>query len=124
MAIINNSLYTGFLETKYIESTQQLQDSDKVIADITSKTTNEEQETEELSWYEILRGKMYKAMDALDIETQIERQVDKLKAEVERITNNIIDLIIVFIIQTILFPLLFLWLILKMLKINYSFKYV
>ncbi|MCG6937367.1 MAG: hypothetical protein LJE83_04250 [Gammaproteobacteria bacterium] len=124
MTIINNSLYTGFLETKYIESTQQLQDSDKAIADITSKSSDEEQDTVELSWYEMIGGKINKAMDSLDIKKQIETQVDKLKAEVERITNNIIDLIIVFIIQTILFPLLFLWLILKMLKINYSFKYV
>ena len=43
--------------------------------------------------------------------------------EVENLTNSVIDLIVVLTLQTILFPLLFIWLSIKLIKANFSFRY-
>jgi len=84
-----------------------------------SQESNTAGEGDNLSWYELMSKNIDSAIDAFDVD----QRVAKLKMEVEGLTNNIIDLIVVFTMQTILFPLLFIWLSLKLIKVNFAYRY-
>ena len=60
------------------------------------------------------------AMESLDVD----RYYEKLKLEADNLTSHIIDLIVVFTMQTILFPLIFIWLSMRLIKANFSFRFV
>jgi len=118
MAVTSDGLYKAFLKPMYDTSTQQLEYSDKTITSI-SKESTKTGNGKDLSWYEVMTNNIDSAIDTFDVG----QRVEKLKMEVEGLTNNVIDLIVVFTLQTILFPLLFIWLSLKLIKANFSFRY-
>lgn len=120
MAVSSEGMYKAFLEPIYVESTQQLEYSDKTITELSKETTKARTENEDFSWYESLTQNIDSAIDAFDVD----KRVAELKQEVESLTNHIIDLIVIFVMQTIFFPLLFLWLCLKLIKANFSFRYI
>ncbi|MCK5002461.1 MAG: hypothetical protein KAS57_05525 [Gammaproteobacteria bacterium] len=119
MAVTSEGMYTAFLEPMYVESTQQLEYSDKTITELSKEGATARNESEELSWYQALTQNINSTIDTFDVD----KRVEELKQEVESLTNHIIDLIVIFTMQTILFPLLFLWLSLKLIKVNFSFRY-
>ena len=119
MAATSEAMYSAFLEPIYVESTQKLESSDKMITELSKESTTLQNETKDLSWYEALTQNVNSTIDAFDVD----KRVEELKAEVESLTNHIINLIVVFTMQTILFPLLFLWLSLKLIRANFSFRY-
>lgn len=119
MAIANDGLYKAFLETKYIESTQQLEQSNTAIANL-RENQRIKNENMDLSWYEMLSSSIDSAMESLDVD----RYYEQLKEEAENLTGHIIDLIVVFTMQTILFPIIFIWLSMKLIKANFSFRFV
>lgn len=119
MAMTSEAMYSAFLEPIYVESTQQLEDSDKIITEMSQKNVTVHNENEQLSWYQALTQNINSTIDTFDVN----KRVEELKTEVESLTNHIIDLIVIFTMQTILFPLLFLWLSLKLIKANFSFQY-
>jgi hypothetical protein len=119
MAMTSEGMYTAFLEPIYVESTQKLEYSDKTITELSKESAAARNESEELSWYEALTQNINSTIDTFDVD----KRVEELKQEVESLTNHIIDLIVIFTMQTILFPLLFLWLSLKLIKANFSFRY-
>jgi uncharacterized membrane protein YhdT len=59
-------------------------------------------------------------MESLDVD----RYYEQLMVEADNLTGHIIDLIVVFTMQTILFPLIFIWLSMKLIKANFSFRFV
>ena len=119
MAVTSEGMYTAFLEPIYVESTKQLEYSDKTITELSKESTAVHNESQELSWYEALTQNINSTIDTFDVD----KRVEELKLEVESLTNHIIDLIVIFTMQTILFPLLFLWLSLKLIKANFLFRY-
>ena len=119
MAVTSEGMYSAFLEPIYLESTQQLEYSDKTITALSKESTAVHTDSQELSWYESLTKNIDSTIDTFNVE----KRVEELKLEVESLTNHIIDLIVIFTMQTILFPLLFLWLSLKLIKANFSFRY-
>lgn len=120
MAVASDGLYRNFLEPKYLESTQHLEDSDRTITRLSKDSMEISKVDRNLSWYQSLSKNINSAIDAFDVE----RRVEELKTEVATMTTHIIDLIIVFIIQTVLFPLMFLWLTMRLVKLNFVFNYV
>jgi len=120
MAISSDGLYKAFLEPTYQQSTQQLEQSNTTIANISQDNQQAPTKTEDMSWVELLNNNIDAALDSIDIDKQVER----LKAEADTMTSHIIDLIVVFTMQTILFPLIFIWLALKLVKANFSFRFV
>lgn len=118
MAVTSDGLYKGFLKPMYDTSTQQLEYSDKTITRISEENTKKDN-GKDVSLYEALTNSIDSAIDTFDVE----QRVEKLKMEVESLTNSVIDLIVVFTLQTILFPLLFIWLSIKLIKANFSFRY-
>ena len=119
MAITNDGLYKAFLETKYIESTQQLEQSNTAIANL-RENQRIKNENMDMSWYEMLSSSIDSAMESLNVD----KYYEQLKEEAENLTGHIINLIVVFTMQTILFPLIFIWLSLKLIKANFSFRFV
>ena len=119
MAITNDVLYKAFLEPTYIESTKQLEQSNTNIANLSENQTINE-EVSDKSWYEVMSSSIDSAIDSIDVD----RYYEQLKAEADSLTNHIIDLIVVFTMQTILFPLIFIWLSMKLIKANFSFRFV
>jgi len=120
MAISNDGLYKAFLEPTYQQSTQQLEQSNTTIANISQDNQQVPAETQDKSWVELLNNNIDAALDSIDIDKQVQR----LKAEADTMTSHIIDLIVVFTMQTILFPLIFIWLALKLVKANFSFRFI
>jgi hypothetical protein len=119
MAISNDGLYKAFLEPTYIESKLQLEQSNTAIANLSEnqKITNE---TTEKSWYEVMSSRIDSAIDSINVD----KYYQQLKVEADNLTGHIIDLIVVFTMQTILFPLIFIWLSMKLIKANFSFRFV
>ncbi|MBT8118855.1 MAG: hypothetical protein KJN89_03970 [Gammaproteobacteria bacterium] len=118
MAISSEALYKAFLEPTYIESKQQLEQSNTAIANL-SDNQKINKEAADMSWYEVLSSSIDSAMESLDVD----RYYEQLKVEADNLTNHIIDLIVVFTMQTILFPLIFIWLSMKLIKANFSFRF-
>lgn len=112
MAITNDGLYKAFLEPTYIESKLQLEQSNIAIANL-SDNQKINNEAADKSWYEVM-------IDSINID----KNYEQLKVEADNLTSHIIDLIVVFTMQTILFPLIFIWLSMKLIKANFSFRFV
>ena len=119
MAISNDVLYKAFLEPTYIESKLQLEQSNTAIANLSEnqKVTNE---VTEKSWYEVMSSRIDSAIDSINVD----KYYQQLKVEADSLTGHIIDLIVVFTMQNILFPLIFIWLSMKLIKTNFSFRFV
>ncbi len=119
MAISNDGLYKAFLEPTYIESKLQLEQSNTAIANLSEnqKVTNE---VTEKSWYEVMSSRIDSAIDSINVD----KYYQQLKVEADNLTGHIIDLIVVFTMQNILFPLIFIWLSMKLIKANFSFRFV
>lgn len=112
MAITSEGFYKLFLEPEYIESTSHLKQTTETIGKINEQSQMQEQEGEELNWYENLIRSYESTLDSLNID----RRVEVVKQIVEKVTDHTVNLIVIFTMQTILFPLLFLWLSLKLIK--------
>jgi len=119
MAITNDALYKAFLEPTYIESTQRLEQSNTTIANL-SDNQKINKEAADKSWYEVMSSSIDSAMESLDVD----RYYEKLKVEADNLSSHIIDLIVVFVMQTILFPLVFIWLSMRLIRANFSFRFV
>ena len=119
MAIINEGLYKAFLEPTYIESTRELEKSNTAIANL-SDNQNINDNAKERSWYEVMSSSIDSAIDAINVD----KHYEQLKVEADNLTSHIINLIVVFTMQTILFPLTFIWLSMKLIKANFSFRFV
>ena len=119
MAIASDALYKAFLEPTYIESKQQLEQSNTTIANL-SDNQKINKETTDKSWFEVMSSSIDSVMESLDVD----RYYEQLKVEADNLTGHIIDLIVVFTMQTILFPLIFIWLSMKLIKANFSFRFV
>lgn len=119
MAITNDGLYKAFLEPTYIESKMQLEQSNNAIASLSDnqKINNEDIDK---SWYEVMSSSIDSVIDSIDVD----KYYEQLITEADNLTNHIMDLIVVFTMQTILFPLIFIWLSMKLIKANFSFRFV
>lgn len=120
MAISSDGLYKVFLETQYIESKSQLENTDKAITKLTKASSEIKNESEDESWLDSISNNFNATVESFNVE----QRVEQLTIEAENITNHIIDLIVVFILQTILFPLMFIWLSVKLIKANFTFNFV
>lgn len=120
MAITSDGLYKAFLEPTYQQSKQQLEQSNTAIANLSKDNQQLSSEAQDMSWLELLNNSIDSAIDSIDVDKQLER----LKAEADTLTAHIIDLIVVFTMQTILFPLIFIWLAMRLIRASFSFRFV
>ncbi len=119
MAITNDGLYKAFLEPTYIESKRQLEQSNAALANLSDNQTINN-EAAEMSWYEVMSSSINSAIESINVD----KHYEQLKIEADNLSSHIIDLIVVFTMQTIFFPLIFIWLSMKLIKANFSFRFV
>lgn len=120
MAISSDGLYKAFLEPTYTRSKLELEQSNSEISNLSRDNQVIDEETREMSWFELLSSNISAAIDSVNVN----KQLDQLKLKADKLTSHIIDLIVVFTLQTILFPLIFIWFSIKLINANFSFRFV
>lgn len=120
MAITSDGLYKAFLEQTYTISKDHLEQSETTIANLSKDNQQIDNEAIDQSWYERLSNSINDAIDSIDVD----KRVEQLEKEAEDLSKHIINLIVVFTMQTILFPLFFIWLVMKLIKANFTFRFV
>jgi len=119
MAISSEAVYKSFLEPTYAESKLQLEHSNKVIASLSEENKEVSKKDEDIPWYKSLSNDFNAAIDSFDVDKRVER----LKAEADNLMGYIIDLIVVFTMQNIFLPLVFIWISLKLIQANFKFRF-
>ncbi|MDH5388729.1 MAG: hypothetical protein OEY06_09785 [Gammaproteobacteria bacterium] len=119
MAISSEAVYSAFLEPKYAESKLQLEQSNEVITLLSEENKGVTKESKDIPWYEALSNNFNAAIDSFDVD----KRVEQLKSEADNMTNHLINLIVVFTMQNIFLPLVFIWLALKLVKANFTFRF-
>ena len=120
MAITNDVLYKAFLEQKYTVSKDHLEQSETALAELSRDNQQVNYGVTDKSWYQRLNISINEAIDSMDVN----KRVEQLEQEAEDLSKHIINLIVVFTMQTILFPLFFIWLVMKLIKANFTFRFV
>ena len=119
IAILNEGLYSYFLEPQYTASREQLELKSQEIGELNAQARGAVPPPENGSWLDAAKRGYQQAADALNIE----RRLEALKRVATELSEHAINLIVVFSLQTILFPLLFLWLALQLMKLVARARY-
>lgn len=119
MAISSEAVYTAFLEQEYTESKLHLEQSNEMISILSEENKDVSEEVKDTPWYESLSNSFNAAIDSFDVD----KRVEQLKVEADNLTNHLINLIVVFTMQTIFLPLVFIWLSLKLIQANFTFRF-
>jgi hypothetical protein len=108
--LVNEGIYALFLEPRYQESTQLIEQAGKEIED--AALPEQDRETGHESLIESLGRVADNARESIDFRARL-AEVSKRASEM---IEQLLQLAAVFVFQTILIPLLFLWLILRLLR--------
>ena len=119
MAISSEGVYTAFLQPKYAESKLHLEQSNETISFLSEENKDVRKEATDIPWYEALSNDFNAAIDSFDVD----KRVEQLKAEADNLTNHLINLIVVFTMQNIFLPLVFIWISLKLIQANFTFRF-
>lgn len=119
IAILNEGLYSYFLEPQYTASRQQLELKTQEIGELNAQAHSAVPPPDNESWLDAAKRGYAQATDAFNIE----RRLESLKRVAADLSEHAINLIVVFSLQTILFPLLFLWLALQLVKVVARARY-
>ena len=112
-AMLNEALYSGFMQTQYEQSTQAIE---QATADISRLNRSTEQSLAGKSQDDSLLGsakRLYaSALESFDIQAYVERY----RNAAADVSEQVVNLIVIFIMQTVVVPLLFLWGMLQLAK--------
>ena len=114
VAVLNEALYISYLQPKYEQAQEKLEqtsDQIKLISD-SSQEKYEEEITPNNS-NKSLFEKAERWFNTTKQSLNIDQQMQSLKQAVADISQQVINMIVVFVVQTIVFPLLFLWLLVR-----------
>ncbi len=104
VAIVNESIYSLFLQPQYTESSHGLQ---QTTVELKAISDEQDGEAADETMFEKLRDVYDSAAQGLNVKARLERFTESAAASSE----NLIRLTVVFVLQTILFPLGLFWLI-------------
>ena len=103
VAMLNQGVYTVFLEPQYEESKLELEQTTMKLEE---NTQSPEIEVQEPGLIERAKQMFDDASSAIDID----QQISELRDIAANISQSVLNMIVVFVLQTLIFPLLFLWL--------------
>jgi hypothetical protein len=109
-ALINQNLYSAFLEPSYAHSTQALQET----SDQAKAIQSDKKAPNNLSLWGKIKQAYKSTAQSLNIKSQITQLTDRLN----QAFTHMLTLITIFIIETIIFPLLFLYFLLKIFRFS------
>jgi len=102
IAIANDFVYQAFLQTDYVESTQQLHIARDEIGELNKQIRTDSQAPTGI----VDRAKdLYKQISE---RVDFEKRYENYRDAAENVSENTVSLIVVFVMQTLVFPLLFL----------------
>lgn len=116
--IANEALYSLFLESRFVESTQVIEAAGAEIEGVNEPNDTEAAE-EETGWFESLGS----AFDGKGESLNFSRRVDIIKERAAELIEHLIQLSVVFILQTGILPIAFLWIFLQVFKQLFRNKY-
>jgi len=105
-AIANDWVYKQFLEPRFEESSQQLEQASESIREISARQTEAQTEPKTGSITDRAKSLYSSVTSKFDFDGML----DDYKNSAENVSEHAINLIVVFVMQTVLFPLLFLYL--------------
>ena len=118
--IANEGIYRLFLESRYLESSQELESAGEALEQVRA-SGNANVETGVDAGNSSLIGRFFSsAKDSLDFENQLET----FKKRTSELIGHLVQLSVVFILQTGIFPIIFLWTLLSLLKFALHFGLV
>lgn len=109
--IANEALYGLFLEPKYLESTEVIENAGAEIERVSARPIVEESADDE-GLIESLQRVLQNTQETLDIK----QRVESIRDRAADLVQHLIQLCVVFILQTGILPIAFLWLFLQLLK--------
>lgn len=114
IAVANELLYISYLQPRYEQAQEQLEQTSEQIQLISDSSQSDyeaqiNKQNGEQSFIEKAERWLSNTQQSLDID----RQMKSLKQAVADVSQQVINMIVVFVIQTIIFPLLFLWLLIR-----------
>jgi hypothetical protein len=109
--ILNEALFDLFLEPRYLESTELIENAGSQIEQAGAGPALPEEQGE-LSLMESLQRSLDSARESMNFG----QRVEYIKERASAIVEHLIQLSVLFIVQTGLLPIAFLWLLLQMLK--------
>ena len=114
IAVVNEALYISYLQPKYEQAQEKLEqtsDQIKLISD--SSQDKYEEEINPNNGNKSLFEKAERWFNTTKQSLNIDRQMESLKHAVTDVSQQVINMIVVFVVQTLVFPLLFLWLLVR-----------
>lgn len=115
IASVSSQVFEGFVEAKQQASVSALEREGREIKQQGEALPPTGARLEERTWREELAALLDGVRDSLSMEAEIQQ----LKVKSEEIAGHVVDLIVIFILQTILLPLALLWLLLRMMGLEF-----
>ena len=109
VAVINEALYVGFLQSQYESSQTQLENTSSNIEIINQESKEKVKQSTQDGVFNKVEQWFDQTKKSLDVKTQM----SSLKQAAADVSEQVINMIVVFVVQTIIFPLLFLWLLIR-----------
>lgn len=118
IAVINEGIYTAFLQPQYEASQLALQQTAEDIQEL-NESSGPPVNSEDESIVDTIKSIYQSASSSVDVKTRL----DELSQAAAELSEYVMDMIVVFLLQTIIFPLLFLWLAIKLVKLIISVQF-
>ena len=114
----NEAIYKLFLESRYLESSQELESAG---ADMEQVNRSEESEGSASSVEPKSKSAFGRFFDSASESLDFESRLSRIKERASDLIGHLIQLSVVFILQTGILPLVFLWLMLTLLRSIFRF---
>lgn len=111
-AIGGEMIYALFLESRYVQSTEELERTAQTISTLNDQTRQPLSSDGGSSFVDHVKRAYASAAGVFEMEDRIEA----FRVAAAQISEQALDLIVVFVLQNLLLPLAFLWIVVQLLK--------
>jgi uncharacterized membrane protein YagU involved in acid resistance len=118
--IANEGIYRLFLESRYLESSQELETAGEALEQVRASGNDNVETDVDAGNSSLISRLLSSAKESLDFENQLET----FKKRTSELIGHLVQLSVVFILQTGIFPIVFLWILLSLLKFIFRFGLV
>ena len=110
IAMGNNLLYEHFLEKEYEEYTQELEQTQRAVTELSQKDKAEDYGQSQPEGGNSIVERASKMFSSISSSVNINEKIERFQQQAEVAIRNMVNLIIVFALETIIFPVIFFWL--------------
>lgn len=117
--IANESVYKLFLESRYQESSHELETAGEALEQVRASGSDDVNSGVDAESDSLIGRFFSSTRDSLDFESRL----DTIKNRTSELIGHVVQLSVVFILQTGLLPIVFLWILLALLKFTLRFGF-